>query len=397
MNKYLSSHMLISEDSIKDKAISILIIIKDISLDIFMTFSPAGNYIFQAVKFHKTKSSTGFSNFLCLVTMLAHTTKIYFWFGERYVYTLLVQSILVIIILLYIIYLCLKYRDKQENNASESLSPNDNENAPNKISCKEKTKIFFCNLFNCTKTLNPQLIWRWDKAIEYYKFYFLIIAILTGLLFAFGIENKLYAEVLGYMNLFFEMLCSLPQIVELCLTKNQRNISKLMVFFWFCGNVVKIYYNYYNETPLQLILGGYIQVFFNIILIIQLIYYYLKNKKESEKSKKGTEKKVSDEQNCDISESHISIVRKSELSGNEENDLLVEDRNNGEVKEDEVELSKDNITDIGEENKDHGGIKEEEGKEIIVCSEDSKKPDNNFENKDNILVDLHSSDIKEFD
>ena len=132
-------------------------------------------------------------------------------------------------------------------------------------------------------------------------------------------------------------------------------------------------------------------------MIIQLIYYYLKNKKESEKSKKGTEKKVSDEQNCDISESHISIVRKSELSGNEENDLLVEDRNNGEVKEDEVELSKDNITDIGEENKDHGGIKEEEGKEIIVCSEDSKKPDNNFENKDNILVDLHSSDIKEFD
>ena len=90
MSNYLSSHILIGEDSIIDKTINILIIIKDISLDIFMTFSPAGNYIFQAIKFHKTKSSIGFSNFLCLVTMLAHTTKIFFWFGERYVYTLLV-------------------------------------------------------------------------------------------------------------------------------------------------------------------------------------------------------------------------------------------------------------------------------------------------------------------
>jgi len=310
MSNFLSSQILIGEDSVIDKTINILIIIKDISLDIFMTFSPAGNYIFQAIKFHKTKSSIGFSNFLCLVTMLAHTTKIFFWFGERYVYTLLVQSILVIIILLYIIYLCVKYRDKPQNNASESSSPDDNNT--NIISCKESTKIFFCDLFSCTKTYNPHLIWRWDKSIEYYKFYFVIIAILTGLLFAFGVENKLYAEVLGYLNLFFEMLCSLPQIVELCLTKKQRNISKLMIFFWFCGNVVKIYYNYYNEAPLQLILGGYIQVFFNIILIGQLIYYYRKNTQDVN-AKKDPKEKTSDEHNDDNSESHISIDRKKML------------------------------------------------------------------------------------
>ena len=415
MSNYLSSHIIIGEDSVIDKTVNVLLIIKDISLDIFMTFSPAGNYIFQAIKFHKTKSSIGFSNFLCLVTMLAHTTKIFFWFGEKYVYTLLVQSILVIIVLLYIIYLCVKYRNKPQNNASDSLSSNVKDNDTNKISCKESTKIFLCDLFSCTKTLNPLLIWRWDKAIEYYKFYFLILAILTGLLFAFGIENKLYAEVLGYMNLFFEMLCSLPQIVELCLTKNQRNISKLMVFFWFCGNVVKIYYNYYNETPLQLILGGYIQVFFNIILIGQLIYYYRKNVQENENAKKGNEKKVLDGHNNDISESHISIVRKSEVNENDENetDFLVGNKNNGEVKE-EVELSKDNKTDSGEQsgdeeeneneiilkNKDNveNGDEEEQGRqELIIDLEDNKKLINNCGNKDNILVDYHNNEQKEVD
>ena len=414
MSNYLSSYLLIGEDSIKDKTINILIIIKDISLDIFMTFSPAGNYIFQAVKFHKTKSSIGFSNFLCLVTMLAHTTKIFFWFGERYVYTLLVQSILVIIVLLYIIYLCVKYKDKPKNNSSETLSPEAKDNETNKISCKESTKIFFCDLFSCKKTFNPQLIWRWDKSIEYYKFYFLILAILTGLLFAFGIENKLYAEVLGYMNLFFEMLCSLPQIVELCLTKNQRNISKLMVFFWFCGNIVKIYYNYYNEAPLQLILGGYIQVFFNIILIAQLIYYYRKNKQETENTKKVIKKTIND----DNSESRISIVQKTEVSENDETetDFLVDKKNSVEVEE-EMESSKDNKSDIGEESEDEedneneiilkneenegndGNEEEKRRQDIIIDLDDNKKLINKIRNedKDNILVHYHNNDKKDDD
>ena len=414
MSNYLSSHIFIGEDSIIDKTINVLIIIKDISLDIFMTFSPAGNYIFQAVKFHKTKSSIGFSNFLCLVTMLAHTTKIFFWFGERYVYTLLVQSILVILVLLYIIYLCVKFRDKPQNNDSESSSSNTKDNDTNKISCKESTKIFFCDLFSCTKTFNLRLIWRWDKSIEYYKFYFLILLILTGLLFTFGIENKLYAEVLGYMNLFFEMLCSLPQIVELCLTKNQRNISKLMVFFWFCGNVVKIYYNYYNDAPLQLILGGYIQVFFNIILIAQLIYYYRKNKQEIDKAKKNTKKIIND----DNSESHISIVQKTEVSENDETetDFLVDKKNNVEVME-EMESSKDNKSDIGEESEDEednenkiilksednggndGNEEEQRRREVIIDIEDNKKLINEFGNKDkdDILVDYHNNVKKEVD
>ena len=56
----------------------ISIIIRNIVLDIFVALSPSLNYLFQARKFKKTRSSKGFSNFLCLTTLLSHTLKIFF-------------------------------------------------------------------------------------------------------------------------------------------------------------------------------------------------------------------------------------------------------------------------------------------------------------------------------
>ena len=69
---------------------NLFIYMKDIFLDLFMAFGPSLNYLFQAHKFNKTKSSKGFSNYLCLVTILSHTLKVFFWFGEKFKYTLII-------------------------------------------------------------------------------------------------------------------------------------------------------------------------------------------------------------------------------------------------------------------------------------------------------------------
>lgn len=235
-----------------------LILLKDFSLDLFIAFGPSLNYAFQAKKFYKTKSSKGFSNYLCLVTILSHTLKIFFWFGERFKYTLLIQSILAVCMQLYLIYLVIKYQDTKSNMNNLIYNNNDNKK------CK--------NLLKWSQTLNYKLIWRWNNVIEYYKFYFLIIFILT--LFTFLLyDNSYYINIIGGISIFLEMLCSFPQIIELYRTKNSKNISKIMVFMWFCGNNAKIYYNYVNKSPIQLIIGSYVQVFCNCILIFQIFYY----------------------------------------------------------------------------------------------------------------------------
>jgi hypothetical protein len=138
---------------------------KEIFLDGFMTFGPSINYLFQVFKFNKTKSSKGFSNYLCLITILSHTLKVFFWLTEKFKFTLLIQSILVIIMQLYLIYLCIKYKEKETNY---NLIPKNENN----IDIKR-------NYFTLTQTFNFKLIWKWDNILEYYKFYFFIIILLS--------------------------------------------------------------------------------------------------------------------------------------------------------------------------------------------------------------------------
>ena len=252
----------------REQILPIIRFIYGIFLDLFMTFAPSLNYLFQAHKFNETKSSKGFSIFLCLVTLLSHTLKVFFWFGKKFKFTLLLQSILVINMQLYLIHLCIKYKELKENSSVSFLYNNKNL-LPEKFKLKNTIKSFM----DCTKTLNSTLIWRWNTAIEYYKFYFLIIFALSALSIYFGTKNIYYINAIGIFSVFLEMLCTLPQIIELHKSKNPNNISKIMVFMWFSGNILKIYYNTVNNSPIQLIIGSYIQVFFNIILICQMFYY----------------------------------------------------------------------------------------------------------------------------
>ena len=117
---------------------------KEIIFDFFIFIVPVINYLFQVFKFNSTKSSKGFSQYLCLVTILLHTFKIFFWFKEKFKNTLLIQSIVVIIIQLYLIYLCVKYKEDTKNYQQ---IPNENENVSdekNEINLKQEV----CQLEN---------------------------------------------------------------------------------------------------------------------------------------------------------------------------------------------------------------------------------------------------------
>ena len=243
-----------------------LVLLKEIILDFFIMFAPSVNYLFQVYKFNKTKSSKGFSKYLCLLTILSHTLKVFFWFEETFKYTLLIQSLLVITMNLYLIFLCLKYKEKISNY---DIILDEKNNINNNIEAKQF-------IFDWRNIFNLKLIWKWDNIFEYFIFYFLIVFILTTFHLFFK-NSQLYSDFIGFVNIILDTLGSLPQIIEMYRTKDQKNISKIMVLMWFIGNDIKVYYNIYNKSPIQLIIGSYIQAFSNIILIAQIIYYYIFN------------------------------------------------------------------------------------------------------------------------
>ena len=111
-----------------------------------------------------------------------------------------------------------------------------------------------------------------------------LICIVLSILFPIFKNSNLFLQIIGGLSAFFEALTCLPQIVKNCQTKVTKNISFLMVFFWFLGDSFRFGYNLYYKTPLQLRIGMGIMVFFDIILAGQLIMYRNNDFKRIEKT-----------------------------------------------------------------------------------------------------------------
>ena len=58
----------------------------------------------------KRQDSTGFSHDVCGVLIVANIARVWFWVGERFETTLLIQSILMIVAQIGLLFVCLRYR-----------------------------------------------------------------------------------------------------------------------------------------------------------------------------------------------------------------------------------------------------------------------------------------------
>ena len=83
------------------------------SIDLSMIIAPSLAYIFQIIKFNRTKSSQGFSKFICLMLFMGNLLRIYFWFGKRFKKTLLYQSIGTVFFQILLVHYFMKYQNKK--------------------------------------------------------------------------------------------------------------------------------------------------------------------------------------------------------------------------------------------------------------------------------------------
>ena len=282
---------------LEEKKKNIFSKISFIGMDLLMIFCPLIVYIFQIIKFYVTKSSKGFSKYMCLLLFLGNILRVFFWYGIRFKNALLYQSIGVIIFQIILIHLCIKFQEESYNSKTYLPEIKNSNDSQTQLESKSKFNIiknciaeYFSKIFKskclkylkCNKTFNPKLFWKWNKESEYYKFMLFIVGILFFICKKFK-KNVLLFQIIGILSAFFETLICVPQIILNYKTKVTKNISFIMIVSWLLGDSFRLFYNINYKAPIQLIIAISLQILFDFILAIQLVHYRKNNFKEKDK------------------------------------------------------------------------------------------------------------------
>ncbi|CAC9497389.1 conserved hypothetical protein [Leishmania infantum JPCM5] len=109
-------------------------------------------------------------------------------------------------------------------------------------------------------------------------------ALVVALLYYVSIGRvwKNAAEVVGYAALGIEALLVLPQILRNARRRSTEGLTMLLILTWVGGDVIKVIYFIYAKQALPFIVCGCFQVFLDIVVVAQLVYYRLIVKRESE-------------------------------------------------------------------------------------------------------------------
>ena len=210
--------------------------------DLGMIFFPLVGYVAQLVKIKQLGTSNGFSKKLSFILLLANIFRIYFWIGKTFSTVLLFSSIVMVIMQTILLYYCVKF-------------PHDKVNDP-------KVDYFDISMF-----------WEWPLFLDYFYFFTFFLVILTIVSNAFGYENSIYIETLGFLSAAFEAILGIPQILENYKNKSIISLSNILVLSWLFGDSFKIVYYGINEAPYQILSSSIFQLFTDIIIISQIKYY----------------------------------------------------------------------------------------------------------------------------
>ena len=282
---------LLSENIVQESIKSTLFKFANKCIDITMIAAPSLAYIFQIIKFHRTKSSQGFSKFICLLIFLGNLLRIFFWFGKKFKRTLLFQSIVTVFFQILLVHYFMKYQNKKlylqdikvaNTNKQLKIEKKNNINLIKNYIAAYFSKTFRRSIFNFSKIFTISNFWNWQEEIEYYKFMSLVF-ILLSILFPIFKKSNIFLQIIGSLSASFEALTCFPQVVKNCKTKVTKNISFLMVSSWLFGDTFRFCYNLYYKAPIQLIVGMGIMVFFDLMLEAQLILYRNNDFNEMEK------------------------------------------------------------------------------------------------------------------
>ncbi|KAJ3555515.1 hypothetical protein NM688_g2534 [Phlebia brevispora] len=187
------------------------------------------------------RDATGFSRDVCAILLLANITRCYFWLGNHFEFTLLLQSLFMIVAQLALLYICILYRPK---SSPESLGTSS----------------------------RPLSFWQWLTYTQYIEFLAAFILCQAILFLIFG-RSEIFVAILGYVALGMESTLPIPQLISNFKQKSLYGFRASTLIGWVGGDSFKTAYFFVQGNPLQFKVCAIFQLSIDFAIIVQRLYY----------------------------------------------------------------------------------------------------------------------------
>jgi len=206
-----------------------------------MAVGPPLVYADQTFSIVRKKDATGFSRDICGILLIGNITRCFFWLGDRFEIALLIQSILMILAQLALLYICIIYRPRS---------------SPEIVSSSTR----------------PLSFWQWSTYTQYIEFLAGFILSQAILFLIFG-RSHTFIGIQGFVALGLESTLPIPQLISNYRQRSLYGFRMSTLIGWVAGDSFKIVYFFLQQSPLQFKVCAIFQVSIDIMIIGQRIVY----------------------------------------------------------------------------------------------------------------------------
>ncbi|XP_037111335.1 solute carrier family 66 member 2 [Syngnathus acus] len=209
-----------------------------------MVIGGALPYVPQYQEIQRSSNTEGFSTRVCLVLLIANILRIFFWIGKQFEFTLLLQSVVMILTMFAMLHLCCFVQNS------------------NRVSTKQHRLT----------DLDLHYFWKWNAFEDYLLFCFglsVLCAVVTIIL----LDSAVFVEMLGSLAVMFEAMLGLPQLMQNFQNRSTKGMSVKMVLLWMAGDVFKTSYFLINQSPSQFWVCGSVQILIDMAILLQVLFY----------------------------------------------------------------------------------------------------------------------------
>ncbi|CAA7269273.1 unnamed protein product [Cyclocybe aegerita] len=206
-----------------------------------MAVGPPLVYADQALSIVKKKDATGFSRDVCAILLIANITRCFFWLGNRFETALLVQSILMILAQLALLYICIIYRPRLSTEAIAGST-------------------------------RPLSFWQWPTYTQYVEFLAGLILCQAILFLIFG-RSEVFVGTLGFVALGLESTLPIPQLISNYKQRSLYGFRMSTLIGWVGGDSFKTVYFFLQHSPLQFKVCAVFQLSIDVAIIFQRFVY----------------------------------------------------------------------------------------------------------------------------